>query len=63
MSRHLRQHETGGSRPVTRHRDDDDAWAELLAAKQVPDGGRRVPSNIMRRPVSLPPMRNIKDAG
>jgi len=60
MSRHLRQHETGGSRPRTRYRDDDDAWAELLAEKKVPAEGRRVPSNIMRKPVSLPPMRKIK---
>jgi hypothetical protein len=52
---------TGGSRPKTwRYRLKEDEWQELLAEKKVPAEGRRVPSNILRKPLELPPMERVQ---
>lgn len=58
------QHGPGGGKPTRRPvRAEEEAWKELLAERKAPAEGRGTPKNIMRRPVNLPPMVNIKDGG
>jgi hypothetical protein len=53
----------GGSRPQYRRRVGDEEWEQLLAGRKAPANGRGTPMNIIRRPVDLPPMVPIKNAG
>lgn len=46
-------------RPRLRRIDPED-WKRLLAERPVPEGGHRVPSNLLARPIQEPPMRRVK---
>jgi hypothetical protein len=46
-----------------RRRVSEDEWEELTAERPTPSKGRGVPANIIRNPIVLPEMRNIKDGG
>jgi len=35
-------------------------WEALVAEKKVPTDGRRVPSNVMRKPIQLPYMERVQ---
>lgn len=52
---------TGGSRPTSRpRRMQEDEWEALLAEKKVPSDGRKVPHNVLCRPIVLPPMERVQ---
>jgi hypothetical protein len=46
--------------PTAARRVSDQEWEALLAEKKVPTDGRRVPSNILKRPIQLPPMERVQ---
>lgn len=54
------QGDTGSPNRPRRRRIEEDEWEELLAEKKVPSDGRRVPSNILKRPIQLPPMERVQ---
>lgn len=52
---------SAGERSTSRpRRMGEDEWEALLAEKKVPSDGRKVPANVFRKPIALPPMERVQ---